>query len=231
VRGSVRVVPNAPAEKIDGRAVVGPGLDHGMVFQAYSLFPWLTVQKNVEFALAKTKMGRKERTDVARSFIAEVGLAGFKSAFPSQLSGGMQQRVAIARALAYRPQLLLMDEPFGALDAETRSLMHEFLLHVWDQHKITVLFVTHDVEEAVFLSDRIYVMTARPGRVKAVVPVDLPRPRGDEVRVTPAFTAIKARVHALIREESLCGMARPGADAGIPDRRVDVSPSDRALTP
>jgi hypothetical protein len=111
--------------------VVGPGLDRGMVFQAYSLFPWLTVQKNVEFALAKTKMGRKERTDVARYFIAEVGLSGFENAFPSQLSGGMQQRVAIARALAYRPQLLLMDEPFGALDAETRSLMQEFLLHVW----------------------------------------------------------------------------------------------------
>ena len=219
---------------VDGRPVTGPGLDRGMVFQAYSLFPWLNVLKNVEFALAKTKIGRKERTTIARYYIAEVGLTGFESAYPNQLSGGMQQRVAIARALAYKPQLLLMDEPFGALDAETRSLMQEFLLRIWEQHKITMLFITHDVEEAVFLSDRIYVMTARPGRIKAIVPVPLARPRGDEVRVTPEFTAIKARVHGLIREESLRGLTRttPDGSRQLPTGHyVDVPESDRALTP
>jgi ABC-type nitrate/sulfonate/bicarbonate transport system ATPase subunit len=174
-----------------------------MVFQSYTLFPWLTVQGNVEFGLKLRGIPAEDRARAARRYIELVGLQGTEPAYPKELSGGMQQRVAIARALANDPTILLMDEPFGALDAQTRSVMQELLLRVWEQTHKTVLFVTHDIEEAVLLSDRIYVMTARPGRIKAEVAVTLPRPREVAVIDTPAFIAIRQQIHALIREEML----------------------------
>jgi ABC-type nitrate/sulfonate/bicarbonate transport system ATPase subunit len=201
VAGLIR--PTAGLAAVDGRPVEGPGADRGMVFQSYTLFPWLTVQGNVEFGLRLRGIDAEERVRVARRHIDLVGLQGTEPAYPKELSGGMQQRVAIARALANDPTILLMDEPFGALDAQTRSIMQELLLRVWEQTQKTVLFVTHDIDEAVLLSDRIYVMTARPGRIKAEVAVPLPRPREVDVIDAPEFIAIRQRIHALIREETL----------------------------
>ena len=188
---------------LDGAPVTGPGRDRGMVFQSYTLFPWLTVQRNVEFALRAEPLSRRERREVAREHLALVGLEAFADAYPAQLSGGMRQRVAIARALSYRPQVLLMDEPFGALDAQTRQLMQELLMRIWEEHKLTVVFVTHDIDEAVFLSDRVLVMTARPGRIKEEIVIDLPRPRTFDVFSTPEFFATTSRLLASVREESL----------------------------
>ncbi|HEY8284248.1 MAG TPA: ABC transporter ATP-binding protein [Chloroflexota bacterium] len=201
------IEPSGGTLTIDGRPITGPGLDRGMVFQSYTLFPWQTVLRNVVFGLSKKGFARKERLEIAHRHIAMVGLTGFENAYPSQLSGGMQQRVAIARALAYNPSILLMDEPFGALDAQTRGLMQELLLRVWEEHRVTVLFITHDVDEAIFLSDRIYVMTARPGRMKAEIPVTLPRPRHYDVQTSPPFIALKRQVMDLIREESMRSIA------------------------
>jgi NitT/TauT family transport system ATP-binding protein len=188
---------------VDGRPVDGPGRDRGVVFQTYTLFPWLSAQKNVEFALRGEGMSATARRDVAREQLELVGLEGFADARPNELSGGMKQRVAIARALAYRPQILLMDEPFGALDALTRQLMQELLTRVWEQHRLTVLFVTHDVEEAVYVSDRVLVMTNRPGRIKKEVKVDLPRPRTYDMLASPEFGVLYGEVLESIREESL----------------------------
>jgi NitT/TauT family transport system ATP-binding protein len=199
--------PSGGLLTIDERPVKGPGLDRGMVFQSYTLFPWQTVLSNVEFGLSKKPYRRSERREIALQHIAMVGLSGFEQSYPSQLSGGMQQRVAIARALAYNPSILLMDEPFGALDAQTRGLMQELLLKVWERHKVTVVFITHDVDEAIFLSDRVYVMTARPGRIKAQIDVTLPRPRDYDMQITPPFIALKRQIMALIREESLRSIA------------------------
>jgi len=187
---------------VNGRPIAGPGRDRGMVFQTYTLFPWLTVQKNVEFAL-RAEFGKGERRRVARDHLALVGLEQFANAYPSQLSGGMRQRVAIARALSYRPEILLMDEPFGALDAQTRQLMQELLTRLWEQHRLTVLFVTHDIDEAVFLSDRVLVMTNRPGRIKLDIPIALERPRHFELFSSPEFLEYKAQLLASVREESL----------------------------
>jgi ABC-type nitrate/sulfonate/bicarbonate transport system ATPase subunit len=202
------IEPSGGLLAIDGRPIAGPGLDRGMVFQSYTLFPWQTVLKNVAFGLSKKPFGRAERLEIAHRHIALVGLSGFEHAYPAQLSGGMQQRVAIARALAYNPSVLLMDEPFGALDAQTRGLMQELLLRVWEEHRVTVLFITHDVDEAIFLSDRVFVMTARPGRIKAEIPIDLPRPRQYDVQITPPFIALKRQIMTLIREESLRTVAQ-----------------------
>jgi NitT/TauT family transport system ATP-binding protein len=185
---------------VDGQPVFEPGRDRGVVFQTYTLFPWLTAQKNVEFALRGPS---QERTDVAREHLALVGLERFADAFPSQLSGGMRQRVAIARALSYRPQVLLMDEPFGALDAQTRQLMQELLTKIWEKHRLTVMFVTHDIDEAVFLSDRVLVMTARPGRIKEKLMIGVERPRTFEVLSTQEFFDYKSRLLASVREETL----------------------------
>jgi NitT/TauT family transport system ATP-binding protein len=200
--------PSGGLLTIDGHAITGPGLDRGMVFQSYSLFPWQTVLQNVVFGLAKKPMSRRKRLEIAEEHIGMVGLSGFENSYPSQLSGGMQQRVAIARALAYNPSMLLMDEPFGALDAQTRGLMQELLLRVWEEHRITVLFITHDVDEAIFLSDRVHVMTARPGRIKAEIPITLPRPRSYDMQTAPEFVEIKRHIMELIREESLRTIAR-----------------------
>ncbi len=187
---------------LDGREISGPGADRGMVFQSYTLFPWLTVAENIEFGLDVAGRGKAERRDIAAHYIAKIGLKGFETAYPSHLSGGMKQRVAIARALANDPQVLLMDEPFGALDAQTRAVMQELLLNVWEESHKTILFVTHDVEEAVFMGDTVYVMTARPGRIKARIDVPLPRPRSYDIKVSDVFLGIKKEILALIREES-----------------------------
>lgn len=188
---------------VDGTEVNGPGPDRGMVFQSYTLFPWLTVQGNIEFGLREKGMSAPERTLVARRYIDLVGLRGFENAFPKALSGGMKQRVAIARALANDPEVLLLDEPFGALDTQTRSLMQELLLEVWEQFHKTIVFVTHDVEEAIFMADRVVIMTARPGRIKETIEVDLPRPRDYRVKTEESFLNYKRRAVELIREESI----------------------------
>ncbi len=198
--------PTSGQVLIDGHPVQGPGRDRGFVFQSYSLFEWLTVEKNILFALKKSRMSQAEKRDVVREYIDIVGLNGFEQAFPKQLSGGMKQRVAIARALVYKPEVLLMDEPFGALDAQTRGMMQELLLRVWETHRTTVLFITHDVDEAIFLSDRVVVMSARPGTIKMEAQVDIPRPRSYEVMTTPYFIEIKRQVFESIREETIKAM-------------------------
>ncbi len=170
-------VPASGQIRVDGALVDSPGADRGMVFQAYTLFPWLSVRENILFSLTKSALSQPEKEERVNQYIQWIGLTGFESAYPNQLSGGMRQRVAIARALVYQPRILLMDEPFGALDAQTRLLMQELLLDVWDRQKASVLFVTHDVDEAILLSDRVIVMTARPGTIKANIQIDLPRPR------------------------------------------------------
>ncbi len=199
--------PTSGSIAIDGRPVLGPGRDRGFVFQSYSLFDWMTVRGNIRFALEKTRMPAAEKAALVDRFIREVGLAGFEDAYPRQLSGGMRQRVAIARALVYKPAILLMDEPFGALDAQTRGMMQELLLNVWEDNRVTVMFVTHDVDEAVFLADRVIVMASRPGRVKKDIAIDIPRPRSFEVLTDPDFTRFKREILADIREETLKVMA------------------------
>ena len=192
---------------LDGRAVDGPGADRGMVFQSYTLFPWLTVAQNIRFGLREKGVSealQKERSDY---FIAKVGLRGFENHFPKQLSGGMQQRTAIARALANDPKILLMDEPFGALDNQTRVLMQELLLGIWEAEQKTVLFVTHDIDEAIFMANRVAVFSARPGRIKADIPVNLPHPRHYTVKTSPEFMELKARLTEEIRAESLAAAA------------------------
>jgi NitT/TauT family transport system ATP-binding protein len=198
---------------VDGHAIDRPGRDRGVVFQTYTLFPWLTARENIEFALRGERMSAAERRSVAEEQLALVGLERFADAHPNQLSGGMKQRVAIARALSYRPEILLMDEPFGALDALTRQLMQELLTKVWEQHRLTVLFVTHDVEEAVYVSDRVLVMTNRPGRIKKEVRVDLPRPRSYDMLASPRFGELYGEVLESIREESVAGDRERGVAA------------------
>lgn len=194
---------DAGAVSMDGKPIAAPGRDRGVVFQSFTLLPWLTAQGNVEFALTAAGKPAAEARKIAQEHLALVGLAGFAKAYPSELSGGMKQRVAIARALSYRPKMLLMDEPFGALDALTRHHMQELLARIWEHHRLTVLFVTHDVEEAVYMSDRVAVMSNRPGRIKATIVIDLPRPRTYEMMGTPAFTALQRQVLGEIRAESI----------------------------
>ena len=196
------VQPTVGRVTVDGEPVVEPAADRGMVFQQHSLFPWKTVLANVEFGLKMRGIGSIERTAQARRYLNLVGLAGFERAYPGELSGGMQQRVGIARVLVNRPRVMLMDEPFGALDAQTRLTMQELLLGVWREVRTTVLFVTHDIDEAIFLADRVAVMTARPGQIRDLMPVKLPRPRPAEVIATTEFMSLKARVLAQVREES-----------------------------
>jgi ABC-type nitrate/sulfonate/bicarbonate transport system ATPase subunit len=195
--------PTQGLVRLDGRTISGPGKDRGMVFQSYTLFPWLTVKENIQFGLRLSGMDRVPQEQIAQEFVEKVGLKGFERAYPKALSGGMKQRVAIARALATNPAVLLLDEPFGALDAQTRSLMQELLTQVWEELHITILFVTHDVEEAIFLSDRVFVMTARPGRIKAEIDVPLERPRRYEMKSSETFRHLKKRALDLIREEAI----------------------------
>src|SRR5207248_2725390 len=192
---------------LDGIPVVGPGADRGMVFQSYTLFPWLDVKENICFGLREKRMPQTQQDAIAAHYVAKVGLASFEHHYPKMLSGGMQQRTAIPRALANDPKILLLDEPFGALDNQTRSLMQELLLGIWETEKKTVLFVTHDIEEAIFMAGRVVVMSARPGRIKAEVVVDLPHPRLYTVKTAPEFSALKARLTEEIRGEALAAAA------------------------
>ena len=208
------IEPTEGAIWLDAKRVTGPGRDRGMVFQSYTLFPWLTVQQNVEFGLKLRGMAAAERQQIARKYLAQVGLDGFERHYPRQLSGGMMQRVALARALANDPAVLLMDEPFGALDSQTRSLMQELLLDIWQQSNKTVLFITHDVDESILLGDRVYVMTARPGRIKEVVKVELPRPRHVDLLTSEAFMTLKRRIMHSIHEEAVLSFAADEARRG-----------------
>jgi NitT/TauT family transport system ATP-binding protein len=193
--------PTGGTIALDGREVTGPGADRGMVFQSYTLFPWLTVLQNVCFGLREKGIARAEQEAIARPFLAKVGLQDFANHYPKQLSGGMQQRTALARALANDPRILLMDEPFGALDHQTRELMQELLLSIWEGERKTVLFVTHDIDEAIFMGNRVVVMSARPGRIKCDIRVPLPHPRHYAMKTTPPFAELKARLTEEIRVE------------------------------
>ncbi|WP_109121330.1 ABC transporter ATP-binding protein [Azospirillum sp. TSO22-1] len=197
------VEPSEGRIRLDGAPVAGPGPDRGMVFQQYSLFPWKSVLENVAFGPRMSGHGRAEARLLAGQFLDMVGLSGHARRYPAELSGGMQQRVSIARALANYPAVLLMDEPFGALDAQTRAMMQEALLSLWGQTGTTVLFVTHDIDEALFLADRVVVMGTAPGRIVADLPVALPRPRHADLVLDPAFLEMKRRCLELIRRESL----------------------------
>jgi NitT/TauT family transport system ATP-binding protein len=201
------IEPTEGSISLDHSVVSGPGKDRGMVFQSYTLFPWLTVRDNVEFGLRIGGIPAAQRNEISRRYISQVGLTGFEQLYPKQLSGGMMQRVALARALANDPAILLMDEPFGALDSQTRSLMQELLLDIWQSSHKTVLFITHDIDESILLGDRVYVMTARPGRIKEMVEIDLPRPRTVEMLTSDAFMAIKRRIMHSIHEEAMRSVA------------------------
>ena len=194
--------PTAGRVLLDGVPVTRPGPDRGMVFQSYTLFPWLNVAENIAFGLRERRVPAAETERIVGEYISKVGLDGFSSHWPKQLSGGMQQRTAIARALANDPKILLLDEPFGALDNQTRALMQELLLGIWERERKTVLFVTHDIEEAIFLGNRCVVMSARPGRIKADVKIDLPYPRHYTIKTSSEFSALKARLTEEIRVEA-----------------------------
>ena len=191
-----------PAEgtiTVDGQPVGGPNPEVGVVFQQYALFPWFTALANIEFALKRFGLARRELRDRAMEALREVGLEAHALKYPGQLSGGMKQRVAVARTLAARPKVLLMDEPFGALDAQTRIAMHEILMRLWENHRSTVIFVTHDVDEALLLSDRVYVMSVAPGRIVRTLEVQAPRPRSVE-KVAPETLAHRVTVLNLLKE-------------------------------
>jgi NitT/TauT family transport system ATP-binding protein/sulfonate transport system ATP-binding protein len=196
--------PGTGSVLLDGQPVERPGPDRGMVFQSYTLFPWLTVRENVLFGTRSTP----ERAD---PLILKVGLKGFENHYPKQLSGGMQQRTALARALANDPKILLLDEPFGALDNQTRALMQELLLGIWEADRKTVLFVTHDIEEAIFMANRVAVMSARPGRLKSIVPIDLPHPRHYTMKTAPEFSRYKAQLTEEIRIEAMKTLSQEAA--------------------
>jgi NitT/TauT family transport system ATP-binding protein len=189
--------------RVFGNDVTRPGPDRAVVFQEAALFPWLTVRENVAFAPRLKGLARKASDTVARAALAQVGLTPFENALPDQLSGGMKQRVGIARALVMEPRVLLMDEPFGALDAQTRLSMQELLLSVWEGQRKTVLFITHDIDEAILLADTLYVMSARPGRIKARIPVELPRPRNLDMLSSSEFNPLRRQIMQLIRADSV----------------------------
>jgi len=209
------ITPSEGEALLDGQPIGGPGADRGVVFQQYSLFPWMTVRKNVEFGLKMKGLGQNQREAAARSLLGMAGLLAFENHYPDQLSGGMKQRVGIVRALTTSPQVMLMDEPFGALDSQTRTVMQEILTNMWQQLQLSVLFITHDIEEAIFLSEKVYVMTARPGRIKAEIPIPLPRPRTPEMTASPTFQALVRQLKALIREESLAAMGGELDNGGL----------------
>jgi len=216
--------PTSGAATVDGKKITKPSSERGVVFQQYSLFPWLSVRKNVEFGLKMAGVDPHKRSVTARTLLDLAGLASFENHYPDQLSGGMKQRIGIVRALAASPQVLLMDEPFGALDTQTRVVMQEILTNIWQQFRLSVLFITHDIEESIFLSDRIYVMTARPGRIKAEIKVPLPRPRSAEMTDAPEFVRLVHELKGLIREESLAAMGPEIKDRGLTGFGMKIGP-------
>jgi len=195
--------PTTGKINFEGGQVRGPGLDRGMVFQGYTLFPWMSVLDNVAYGLKERKVPQKERIAIAMEFIRDIGLEGFENVYPRELSGGMKQRVAMARTLANNPDCILLDEPFGALDAQTRESMQELTLQIWKKYPKTVVMVTHDVEEAILMADRVIIMKAHPGSIKEVMEIDLPRPRVKETKRTKEFIEYKRHAMALILEESI----------------------------
>ena len=196
-------LPDTGEVLLDGAPISAPGPDRGMVFQENALFPWLTVLGNVCYGPQRRGLSPDEYLPAAKAILQQVGLSRFLESYPNELSGGMRQRVAIARALVNKPSVLLLDEPFGALDAQTRATMQELLLEVWEKEHRTVLFVTHDVDEAIFMADRVVVMSRRPGRILVDIEVGLVRPREYEVLTTPEFMSIKRSVLHLVRQEAL----------------------------
>ena len=197
------LAPTTGSVRVRGEEVTGPGKGEGVVFQQYALYPWLTVQKNVEFGLKMKRVEKQRRRELAEKYIRLVGLEKFAGAYPKELSGGMKQRVAIARAYATDPEVLLMDEPFGALDAQTRAQLQENLLNTWQSEKKTCFFITHDVEEAVLLATKIIIMSAGPGRIREIVDVDLPYPRNQQTKLTPAFNELKNDIWNKVYREYL----------------------------
>ncbi|WP_319518813.1 ABC transporter ATP-binding protein [uncultured Martelella sp.] len=200
--------PTTGAVYLEGKEIRGPGADRGMVFQSYTLFPWLTIRENVGFGLREKGMKTAEIREVVDLYLDRVGLSAFADHWPKQLSGGMQQRTAIARALANDPKILLLDEPFGALDNQTRGLMQELLLGIWERDKKTVIFVTHDIEEAVFMASRVVTMSARPGRISSVTPVDFPHPRDYRLKADPEFAKLRMKLTEEIRAEVIAAASR-----------------------
>ena len=195
-------LPTSGRILLDGRPITGPARDRGIVFQQYALFPWRTAQKNVEFGLEAKGIPARERADRAKRFLRMVGLAEFRDRYPHELSGGMKQRVAIARSLAYDPDVLLMDEPFAALDAQTREILQGELLRIWEESGKTIVFITHGIDEAVYLGQRVAVMTSRPGRIKQVIDIPLEsRSREEDLRATPEFSRLRHEVWSLLRDE------------------------------
>ena len=207
---------------VDGEAVERPSADRGMVFQQYSLFPWKTVRENVEFGLKMKGMDRSRREASARTLLGLAGLLGFENQYPDSLSGGMKQRVGIIRALATGPKVLLLDEPFGALDAQTRVIMQQILTNMWQRLKTSVMFVTHDIDEAIFLSDRVYCMTARPGTIKAEIAIPLERPRHQSMMMSSEFLALRRGLMSLIREESLKAIGGEINDIALQGLGIDL---------
>ena len=195
------IKPDSGDVRMRGRPIEGPGSDRAMVFQEFGLLPWRTVQNNIELGLELKGVPSGARRDTSQRFIEMVGLAGFEGHYPHELSGGMKQRVGLARALATDPDVLLMDEPFAALDAQTRDIMQVELLRIWQEARKTVLFVTHQIDEAIYLSDRVMVMTKRPGHAKKIFKIDLPRPRDYEMRVTPEFNELKLEIWHALKDE------------------------------
>jgi NitT/TauT family transport system ATP-binding protein len=212
---------------VGGQRVVGPGPDRGVIFQHFALFPWLTVERNIEFGLRLTGLTRPERARIVERYLALVGLEGFRKAFPKELSGGMKQRCAIARAYALQPSILLMDEPFGSLDAVSRIELQNDLLAVWREERRTIVFVTHDVEEAIYLASRVVIMTTRPGRVSGIVNVDLPYPRTERTRLSEEFLVLRRAVWQQVFPDYV-GRSAPDIRHGIPSA---VVPSIGAATP
>jgi NitT/TauT family transport system ATP-binding protein len=215
--------PTHGSVAVDGEEVDGPSADRGMVFQQYSLFPWKTVRENVEFGLKMRGMDRYKREAAARTLLGLSGLLAFENQYPDRLSGGMKQRVGIVRALATGPKVLLLDEPFGALDAQTRVIMQQILTNMWQRLKISVLFVTHDIDEAIFLSDRVYCMTARPGTIKAEIAIPLERPRQPSMMMSSEFLALRRGLMSLIREESLKAIGGEIDDVGLQGLNIDLA--------
>ncbi len=195
--------PTSGAVYCNGKEVQGTGTERGVVFQQYALFPWLTVRKNVMFALEMRGVKGKEAQEEAMTYLKMVDLEKFADHSPKELSGGMKQRVAIARAYAAKPEVLLMDEPFGALDAQTRTQLQTELIATWEKEKKTCFFITHDVDEAILLAQRVVIMSARPGRIKEIVPIDIPHPRNQETKMTPQFMELKNHIWGQVYQEYL----------------------------